>query len=373
MKLAEIENLFKKIKDFINYVETAKLEDRRITLYLSNGEMLNYCIPNSCIAHMLGINTNYLRATGLFKSENSYEILKEMCENPYRIYRNISDGHLTENSFLSKHIEEKINSFRENIKININDTEFICIYDKSKSYYSSEKNENCDYILVKKYNEDRIGVIYLVRNGFAVVPMSNQIYENIETAKINLEKLLINQEITMLNGNNSFNINTDYKQSYFLTLNQKAEKINKLKEYKNIFKCSIDIIDEYEYCLDKLTSNRTSYYENNIATEKIVNAIVSGSLIDRNSYKNSPLISIIDAYNNNICSKESNNEATRTYTEIIKELEEFKNKVLLLEKENETLNNKNSELTKENSLLKEENEKHTNDKQKILSILKPEN
>ena len=90
--LGELESLFEKIKDIIDYVESAKLKDRRMNLFLGNGDKILFSIPNNTVAHLLGIDTNYLISTGLYNNQNSFELLKEMCENPYKIHKANVDG-----------------------------------------------------------------------------------------------------------------------------------------------------------------------------------------------------------------------------------------------------------------------------------------
>ena len=368
----ELEELFKQILEIIEYVECSRLEDRRTSLFLANGDQfLNYWVPNFSIAHLLGVNTEYLQSTGLFKSKSSFEMLKEMCENPYKIHRLFKDGHLSINKVFSQHMLEKISSFKENIKINLYETEFVCAYDKNKSFYAGEKSENCDYIIVKKYNDGKIGAIYLVKNDKFLIPMSNQIFENIDTAKETLKSLLIVQEITLLTGSTTYNIKTDYKKPFYLSLNSKAEKVNELKKYKQMFNCSIDITSDHEYTLDKLTSTWDTNNENDSIIEIIVEAITTKSLIDRNKYLNSPLLSIIDACNNHICSSSTNNEVKQTYTEIITSLEEFKTKVINSEKENNILTDKISVLTEDNAVLKTDNEEQKNIIKNVYEAIKP--
>ena len=58
----------------------------------NNNSNINYSIPNESIAHLLGINTNYLISTSRFNATNSFDLLKEMCENPFRINQLYNEG-----------------------------------------------------------------------------------------------------------------------------------------------------------------------------------------------------------------------------------------------------------------------------------------
>ena len=83
--LSELENLFEEMNEIINYFEMSQYQNRRYRIFLGNGDRINYSIPNDSIAHLLGVNTNYLISTGRFNSTNSFDLLKEMVVNPYRI------------------------------------------------------------------------------------------------------------------------------------------------------------------------------------------------------------------------------------------------------------------------------------------------
>ena len=85
MRLCDIENLFENIREIIDFIENSRYKNRRFRLFLGNGDRLNFYVPNESIAHLLGVNTNYLISTGRFNSTNSFELLKELTLNPYRI------------------------------------------------------------------------------------------------------------------------------------------------------------------------------------------------------------------------------------------------------------------------------------------------
>ena len=106
--LSELESLFEEIKEIINFIELSKYQNRRNRIYLSNGDRLNFSVPNNTIAHLLGINTNYLMSTGICASTSSFNILKEMCENAYRINKAHKDGILSYEQLFSPYLKQKL-------------------------------------------------------------------------------------------------------------------------------------------------------------------------------------------------------------------------------------------------------------------------
>lgn len=374
----ELEKLFEKIADVIDYVEGADLQSRRNTLFLSNRDKIDYYVSKASIAHLLGVKINYLISTNTFRSTNSFDLLKELCANPYKINKLSNDGIISQEQLFSAHIEQKIDSFKENIKINAFETEFICKYDKRRASYNSSKIENCEYIICKKYKDGKIGIVFLTsdKNGL-YVPMSNRIYDDFESTEEDLKELLRGQEITLISGsiNTNSNLENDYYKKIVLSPNIKKYKIEKLKKYKEQFICSIDIIDEFKYASSKLTQKSQMKYEDSIILDNIVKSIINGKIMDTNNFQDSMLLSIANAWNDYICNNPNgcNDANSKTYTEIIAELKTAKEIIDRINLENETLKTKVDNLVNENTILTEENSEYKNKEQAIMKILKPEN
>ena len=116
---SDIEFLLNRIQDNIDYFEAAQIENREYTIYLANGDKIKYSIPKKSIAHLLGVDTNYLMSANIYNSKDSYGILKEMCNNEFFFWGKISNGVIDPNKVFSKHVDVKIKNFKENIKINV--------------------------------------------------------------------------------------------------------------------------------------------------------------------------------------------------------------------------------------------------------------
>lgn len=370
-KLAELEQLFEEIGEIINFFELSQYENRRNRIFLSNGDKINLSIPNESVAHLLGVNTNYLISTGRFNSTNSFELIKEMCENPYRIHTLYIEGIIKYENLFSPYILQKIESFKENIKINIYEIELVCKYDKSRALISDELTEKYDYIIVKKYSNGKFGILGLVNNISYYVPMSNQLFNNFEEAIDYLNKYLKNQEVTIITGVNYFNILTDFDKSSYLPLNNKIEKIKNIKSYKDLFNCSLDLSGDYEYSIKRLKENRDNLYEDNDLIDMIVNSIKNGKLIDTKIFRDTNLSKIIEAFNDHLCSTsmQSNSSITESYSKMKKDLETFKSKLLEFEEQNDKIIKDNNDLKEENKNLIIENTEYKENENKILELL----
>lgn len=323
--LSELEILFYSIKSIVDYMINANYNDRRFKIYLSNGEHLTFSVNNNTIAHLLGVNTTYLTSTGIFKSTNSFDLLNELIESPLKIHKLNKDGIIDYNKLFSKHIMNKVSGFIENIKLNINEMEFVCKYDKERTYGVNEISECYDYIIVQKLSNDKIGVLCLVRNNGYYAPMSNQIYDNYDNFAQKFKDIIKFQEITLMSGIDVYNISDDYSKNIYLNLEDKGHKINKLKLYKNEFNCSIDVASDFSYAINKMKQN----YENS-----------------------------------------SNSNNSLNYSEIITELKAFREKTIKLEQENNELKNNYEALVEENNRLSSENSKLNKTQEEIYQIIK---
>lgn len=377
--LAQLEDLFYDIKEIINYIEKSKLKNRRFKLHLSNGEHLNYSIPNESIPHLLGIDTSYLDSLKLFNEHNSFELLKHLSDNAYRIYELQNKNIIDSNKLFSPFILEKVNNFRENIIIKAEDVEFVCKYNPERSYINNDNFEKYDYLILKKLSNDKFGILTFVRNNGYFTPMSNQVFDNYEGVKDKLQNQIKHQEITLLSAIEIYYNNYDYEyddnyKKIYLNISQKKDKLKVLKEYKEDFDVSIDVASDFEYSIQKLNQNKYTNTKNNLLMDKIVTCIEEGKIIEVDPYEDSYLLPIINAYNDVICSIDSNNdENIHTYTQLKSTLEEFKDKLRKLEKQNIELKSENKNLKAENDSLKAENENLSDTHNKVLELLKPRN
>ncbi len=386
IKLSEIEDLLNKISDCISYYETSCLKNKSFLLYLGNGGKIKYTINPINLPHLLGIkDLDTLKKILGIKCENVLDTLKILPDYAYQILNKLNGGILNCEQIFSKFIDKKVDNFKSNLTSNadeiLDQTLFICSYVSERSWEHTIKNQKYDYIIVKQLEDGKISLLCLVENQGQYYAMSNQLFDNMEAAKEILNDLVKNQEITLLTGISIYNFYTDSVYNRTLSINQKLDKIDKMRQSKSMFEYYIDISNDYEYTINKLRSNRNERNENNNIIEEIVSSITKKSLINRDTYEDSTLLSIIDAWNDHICNNASNaNESNFSYTEIIKELKAAKELVTTLQKEKEKLEEKvlNQEqsinaLTDENNEYKVKAENTLRLAKSIIKITNPEN
>lgn len=365
--LSDLERLFQTIELIIKELEEKHFFSKYTKLFLANGENINVSITKGSIPHLLGININYLQSLNLYKETNSYELLKMLCKDCYKIHNLSKRGIIDYKKLFSKNITEKINGFWTNIRFDENgivNTELVCKYDSSRSYMCETKNERLNYAIIKnlfgKYY--MLWVIKSDEYDNDYIPMSSRVFNCYDDMVEQLKIILTNQEITFLSG-----AQLDNKKAFNIEDDDKIQKINNLKKYKQYFSCSIDLTRE---CNRLLLSTK---HHKGLAMDKynesciIIDAISKGKIIQSDLLSDERLLEIANAFNDYLFSSkkdDSDNNAEEKYSSLIKQLMHLKDQVLeyesqIKEKDSiiEELNESNQTLTNRNNVLETAKEK----------------
>lgn len=390
MQMTKFEYLMELIA---NNVETYNRNSRykdKFSLTFANGDNIKIYVPNSSVPHLLGVNTNYLMSSGLYREKSSYELLNKMCEDRYRLYRYINDNIIDEKQLFSEHIEKKNSAFVQNLKINIFNMIFACPYDSSRSYTTGKETYKFDYILVNKpaYEEKGIFMLGLAANIDKVnkskiyVPMSNQYFESIEEAEERFGLIFNNQKLTIPTMLTSTSTNNTSK--IFLHGDQKLAKARETQQIADKCFATLDVSEDYRWLLKKYydSMNSGGYVQKDYATI-ITNCITTGKIItpqmfDLQSFAgvNEFLLGIINAHNDFISHDSTvaiNDPSVPTYTDLKKEVEELTTTRDALISANKELVSTNDILAKENKDLEEkasDNEAIINEAIKVLTKTK---
>lgn len=377
LKYCDITSILERAVECVEYYENEWLNNKVFTLYLANGEKVRFSIAPQNIPHLLGIDLYALRGIIKFDSSDPLEMIKELLTKDYELLNKFKCGVLKENDVFSEHIEDKLNNFKNNITGNVvkflEETIFVCQYESEKSWNVTTKNQKYDYIIVRKLDNGKIGILCLVKNKNQCYAMSHQVPE--DESKLNdfLNESITNQDTTFLAGATVYNINNDSEYSRNLNSIQRINKYRTLKPYKNKYNCQIDISGDYEYAITKLGNNKNERMENKNSTENIVEAIANRELINIDDIDDSMLLNIVKAWNDHICKVGNNvsNDVKISYTTAIEELKKFRDLVASLEEEKKNLQATVDNLTKSNELLTKENEEQKQIISNVFEIVKP--
>lgn len=262
---AEYDDLIADISECLEWYERKGIEvndyssqDKRkklqiiYNLTLDNGDKLRLAFTHNNIAHLLGVDTEYLKTTGLFKGD-SYSILKEVCNDSYRLYSMVKDGHMIYDNFISDFAYEKVQGFKNICGIDLYNIEFICKYSKDNSYITGYQQLEGDYYIAYR-SDNGLFIIGFKKNDNYYYPMTNR-YINFEDEQsvAFLNTLLTNQSITMPSMSSLYFVNNDsYSKTMYVDYTKKAKMIRSLMQYNQKYNVYVDVSSGYSFVLEKL-------------------------------------------------------------------------------------------------------------------------
>jgi len=346
IKYGEIEKIFGEITDKIRWYESCFRYNNNTFLKLSNGNVMNVRFPKKSIAHLLGINTTYLKNTNLFGDLDGYELLKYIVNNPYYVSQKVNAGYLNYRSFISEYVYEKLEVFVDNTRVNFNSIEFICNFDKARCN-TLDGQINVEYFIGQKIEENIIALLGFVKDSGSdnFVPVTSQIID--VTTKFGeniLDKYLRNQTLLMpifLRADiaRSNNIIDSYSVRE-KPLEIKSRLSNLRSDYAEKYDCIIDVGLAYDFELKKELDIYNSL-------DRIIELIEKNDKIDISLLGRVPkqILDLVKKLNTLSLAPDDN-------ADLVLELRESLNKV---NRENERLILENKSLIAEKNGLKEEN------------------
>lgn len=314
------------------------LSKKSYLMFLSNGERIKIKIPKSSIPHLLGINTEYLKSTGLYKGMNSYEIMLEFIKNSNDAFQKHESGIINLDKILSPYLNQKLDSLVENLNINTNCCEMICKYDRGKTYGYSADFDDMSYLILQKKNEKYYVLKLAMSEDGTCFPMSNQVFNSYEECKEILSSYLIYQELTLLNNLWVYYNNSIIGKFYILEY-ERRERLEKLKKLSEDFECTPNVIADFIFSLKIRDDKRQGNIRTSNIIEKLCDCIKNKKVFDISltSVEQEDILKIIETYNDSLFS--AINAATdNSYSDL-------QTKNMNLEKELERLRLENKSLS----------------------------
>ena len=352
-----------------NFEHKTDLSKKSYLMFLSNGDRIRVKIPKTSIPHLLGINTEYLKSTGLYKGMNSYEIMLDFIKNPNEAFQKHESGIINLDKILSPYINKKLDSLTENLNINTNCCEMICKYDRGKTYGYSADFDDMSYLILQKKNEKYYVLKLAMSEDGTCFPMSNQVFNSYEECKENLSSYLIYQELTLLSNLWVYYNNSTVGKFPILEWNRK-QKLEKLKKLSEDFECTPNIIADFIYSL-KIRDNKR---QGNIRTSNIIeilcDCIKNKKVFDISltNVDQEDILKIIETYNDSLFS-EITASTDNSYSDLQNENISLKKEIERLRLENkslsETVNYRDEELNE----VKTQNNELREDINKVKGII----
>lgn len=331
-----------------NFEHKTDLSKKSYLMFLSNGDRIRVKIPKTSIPHLLGINTEYLKSTGLYKGMNSYEIMLDFIKNSNEAFQKHESGIINLDKILSPYINKKLDSLIENLNINTNCCEMICKYDRGKTYGYSADFDDMSYLILQKKNEKYYVLKLAMSEDGTCFPMSNQVFNSYEECKENLSSYLIYQELTLLNNLWVYYNNSTVGKFSILEWDRK-QKLEKLKKLSEDFECTPNIIADFIYSLKIRDDKRQGNIRTSNIIEILCDCIKNKKVFDISltNVDQEDILKIIETYNDSLFS-EITASADNSYSDLQNENISLKKEIERLKLENkslsETVNYRDEEL-----------------------------
>ena len=342
---------------------------------MSNGDIFKFKFDRQNLAHLFGIDPTHLVAAGAYPNDiNSYDLLLKIIDSPYDFLKKCKNYNVDINRVISPYITQKVDAFLKNAFINLSDCEFICKYDKDRSYGFSNNSYNMDYVLVQK-REEKYYMIILRKNKFndySVV--SNQMFNDENELVERLQDIIPNQELTIVNGlniKNGFNnpvkiwLNNEVRQEKLLNLISMSKKID----------CIPNVINDYVYFLKLLMKNKAGNNVTNAALKEIGSLMSNKKVVNVSELSiyegnlSEELIFLIDSYNDSLLSNDVQTDANVKLSETIIDNKKLQEELSDALSKLEEMKTKYNELEEKYNDLHKENEKLSNIKEQIKRIV----
>ncbi len=369
IKKETAEELIRALNATVEVFKRTHQQDIEYRLCLANGENISVKTSINNLPHLLGLNTEYLKAKGFTDKISQIDILRELSSNTYRLYQRVRNGDMSYDSLFSDYILNKQKYALENIKIDSRRVLLICKFDPNRSYSQGKNDLKCDYIVISKLSDNKIGVLTLVKNdrGYGFSPKSNQIYDSLEDTYVFLE----NQPITTLSQLQVFDNYFRNNEVHGVNIKAKRELLALAREVAQQSNSIVDVSGELDYRL-RMVSRTTTVTD---CLKSIASSYQKGITVDPSDMP-VELSDIVKTLNNILIQPPEH--VNKSYSAIADELSSAKAEILRLQAQVELLDSEKeraleereqawSEAQESNIRLAEAEERL----QKVYQIVKP--
>ena len=326
------------------------LSKRKYVMYLSNGDSFRVKILKNSIPHLLGINTDYLKKTGLYKGDtNSYDVMLQFIRNHKGAYKKHKDGIIDLNQVISPYVEEKLDSVYNNLIITTNNCNMVCKYDVRKTFGYGIESDKMSYLILQQ-KKDKYYVLKLGKSGEEGLfyPMSNQVYDTYDEFCEKFSVALFNQEITLLNGVKFSTGGYTYDNSFNIQPYERKPKLMQLKKLAIDLNCTPNVLHDYVYSLGVMNDKRNSNLEDIEILSKLGNCMIKKILFDltKECVTSEQIITLINNYNNSLFI-ETSLEANTKFSDVTRENASLKQNLDNALQELEKANAENENISKQ--------------------------
>lgn len=385
MTLGEFNEKIEKLTNAVQRFERMNFNQNKYVFYLANGDIINFRIPNNSIAHLLGVNIDYLRLAGRFKPNmNTYDCLMDFLEDSFQ-YSSLCNHEvkMSYDQMFSKYIDQKLECFETNLRIRTDEVLFIIKYDNEKTYQVEKMPDVVDYYIVRKCKDNNYYVLGLVKsdiNDRIYTPATSRKYDDEESFNEFVSRIAKKQELTYMHLLQVTNPINGYENKASLYVDNKITALSNVINYSKKFDATTGVASDFLFSINKSKTSYSNRVDDLNLIRFLSDSLKSGNVLDSgtiseivaNASINEEIKDLIDTCNNLICSHDSSNSgAIANYSEVCEEnnklkqeLLEAKEKIKLLEQVKE----EKEKLDMENQLYREQFNVIGNAYQKVLNF-----
>jgi len=253
----------RRIAGCISHYNRRAINEKVFTVNLSDfNKFIRYKIEERHIAHLLGVNTYFLKSHGLVRADSSYNILNELVDNSNRIYNNLMTLSCVEDisKLFSPYIRQKLDIFASNLDVNLSTLLAVVEFDKEKINFDSKELMNIDYLIIRKLSNGTYPILTLTKQpllcGYA--PVSSLLSLNLS----DFSKYLNSQNGYMISSVTIRDSRGDSIIKMWLDTEEKLERIKFLQQLQTDYGVSASVSRELEFQLNKYSNTITQVNQN---------------------------------------------------------------------------------------------------------------
>ena len=360
LDMKEFYDIVDQIDNNVYYYWKNKIARRNTYIVLANGKSFNFKIPESSVAHLLGVDPVELKEVAQScrvnfiidedEAKASYPLLRALIKSRDSVYYSMypmggKKPKISYDKLFSEYLDRKLAGFISNLDINASTIDWVCRYSKVKATGFMGTASPFDYI-IKRSNEK--GEIFLLGlrtasngNGY-ICPVSNQYFSSEDDLNYRIveAKLLAGQTISFStfssdNFNHRIVLDAETKEKKHKGLELVVERVEKTlyDTFGVQDDCAVPEIVEgsdYGWSQGKAVSSKSTGHVSNRYAYPISMCMSQGKKITPQDLKissfgevDSSLMMIINGYNTAISATGLSEEDRAKYIALLGQVDEL--------------------------------------------------
>lgn len=332
MNTAKFTEIMEKIEACVEQYEKA-YGSNRYTISLASGDILNVMISPNSIAHLLGVNLDYLKLSNKFKPDmNSYEKLKFFLSERYLFQKLVSEKKLCYQSMFSPYIESKLDCFYTNTNIRINNMYCVIKYDSERTFKIDVNSDISDYYIIRNINNSYY-VLGLVKNdngNYNYNATSSRMYSDQESFENFLARIAKKQELTYPYHFLLQNPSSMFESKMTVYDDDKYDIVSNILQLAKKYDAVPNTSSDFLHTIGRSKNNRSTSINNYSVLRLLSDYVKSGKVLDIETITEicggggaislpTDIVNLINTCNDVLCSDIDRTNSSIQYSELEKQ------------------------------------------------------